>query len=132
MSKTNAPLDGKFNQLYSDVVTAKSTHGTAKINIYTDANGTEYAKDSNNNDIQGSVVSYTMYTYGMDYLPSSNVDVGFVRIVFKGNSKLEVKNTADPVYWYSFSNDGHSDSSSDGHSDSSSDSSSSGEIKPLQ
>lgn len=122
MSKTNAPLDGKFNQLYSDVVTAKSTHGTAKINIYTDANGTEYAKDSNNNDIQGSVVSYTMYTYGMDYLPSSNVDVGFVRIVFKGNSKLEVKNTTDPVYWYSFSNSSSSDN--DDASDS--------EIKPLQ
>ena len=116
MSKTNAPLDGKFNQLYSDVVTAKSTLGSAKINIYTDANGTTYATDSNNNEIQGVVVSYTMYTYGMDYMPSSNVDVGFVRIVFKGNSKLEVKNTTEPVYWYSFVNDNDTDT----------------EIKPLQ
>jgi hypothetical protein len=118
MSKSNAPLDGKFNQLYSDVVTAKSSFGSAKINIYTDANGSEYAKDSNNNEIQNAIISYTMYTYGMDYSPSSNVEVGFVRIVFKGNSKLEIKNTTDPVYWYSFSSDSDSDSS--------------GEIKPLQ
>ena len=120
MSKTNAPLDGKFNQLYSDVVTAKSTTGSAKISIYTDANGTTYATDSNNNEIKHAVVSYTMYTYGMDYMPSSNVDVGFVRIVFKGNSRLEIKNTTDPVYWYSFSSDSNGDSDSDG------------EIKPLQ
>ena len=105
MSNVNAPLDGKFNQFYSDVSTSKSSVGSAIVNIYTDANGTSHATDSAGNIIKNTVVSYTMYTYGMDYMPESNNDVGFVRIVFKGNSKFEIKNTTEPLYWYSFEGD---------------------------
>ena len=102
---SNAPSDGKFNQFYNDLVATKANVGRANVNIFIDSQGTTHAGDSNGTPIQATVVNYTMYTYGADFMPSSNSEVGYLRIVFKGNSKLEIKNTTDPVYWYSFEGD---------------------------
>lgn len=102
MSNNGAPLDGKFNQFYSDLATAKSTLGSAPLTLYSDALGSTVVADTNNNPVQGTIVSYTMYTYGQDFMPSSNSDTGFIRIVFRGNSRFEVQNTTEPTYWYSF------------------------------
>lgn len=101
-NKGGPPLDGKFYVFYNDLVAAKSSVGHASVIIYTDANGTQIANDNNGNPIDKTVINYTIYTYGKDYMPTSDNDVGFLRIVFKGNSRLEIQNTETPVYWYSF------------------------------
>ena len=103
-SNNGAPLDGKFNQFYNDLVTNKSTLGHATVNIYTDAAGTTHALDNNGNHIKDSLINYTIYTYGSDFMPSSNASVGNMRIVLKGGSRLSVENSLDPAYWYSFDN----------------------------
>lgn len=91
---------GQFDEFDRDVKTSKNTTGHVYMNIYTNAEGTVYANDSNGQRVENRLVNYTRYT--LPYTDASNnVVVGKMRIYFVGNTYFQVGNDNETGYWYS-------------------------------
>jgi len=91
---------GQFDEFDADVKLAKNTLSHVYMNIYTNAEGTVYATDSNGQQVENRLVNYTRYT--LPYTDASNnVVVGKMRIYFVGNNYFQVGNDNETGYWYS-------------------------------
>jgi hypothetical protein len=74
-------VNGEYPQYTADLNLALHSLGYARINIYTDASGTIFAKDNNGADINQRLITQTVYTYPyMDQ--SSNIIIGTFTITF--------------------------------------------------
>ena len=99
--------DGEFATLTMDINTSLHTLGYIRINIYHDASGTIFVKDSNGNDISNRLVKETKYTYPyVNNISNTTID-GTFTMTFDDNSTatLTDNETNDMVnndfdYWY--------------------------------
>ena len=102
ISGNNVPyLDNGEYQLIIDDVNYALHHGNPfRINIYTDANGTIFAQDSNGNDINNRLVVSTIYSYQYyDYQANAVVDGNF-KVIFDDGSYIQNVDLNDQAYWY--------------------------------
>jgi hypothetical protein len=99
---------GRFhhNEFYSDFKNVQiMMNSQVYINVYTNAEGTVFALDSNGNPINNRLIQYTMYTNPYYHPYNGNVD-GVFKIKFVDGGVFEKKDAVDAVntvYWYSFS-----------------------------
>jgi len=98
---------GRFhhNEFYADLKTVQQMmNGQVYLDLYTNAEGTVFALDSNGNPVNNRLIKYTMYTNPYYHPYNGNVD-GLFKIQFVDGSIFETHDAEDAdhvVYWYSF------------------------------
>jgi hypothetical protein len=97
----NATNNGHYDEFANDVTYAFNNIGYFRVNIFTDASGLTYAKDSNNNDIIGRLVTSMSYMY--PYVVEGSGQVVFGQFTIKFNDEATFSNGDDneSAYWYS-------------------------------
>lgn len=91
-------------QFYIDYKKTQREEGHVRLSIYTNAEGTVFAKDNQGNDIENRSVKYTIYTNRYIY-PGTNAYVdGKLTVKFLDGSsfsKVDAIDENNVVYWYS-------------------------------
>jgi hypothetical protein len=102
ISGNNVPqLDnGEYDLIINDINSALHSGNAFRINIYTDASGSIFAQDSNNNDINNRLVVTTIYTYPYhDNFADTDVDGNF-KVIFDDGSYIQNNDANNQAYWY--------------------------------
>ena len=99
--------DGEFTILIMDINAVLHSIGYVNINLYHDASGTLYIKDSNGNDISNRRIAETMYTYPYVNNVTNEPISGSLYLKFDDNSDIILTNydthtlvNNDFDYWY--------------------------------
>ena len=99
--------DGEFATIIIDMNTALHTIGYIRINVYHDASGTIFVKDSNGNNISNRLVKSISYTYPYTTLITYEFINGVCMLTFDDDSTVTLTNTEtndmvnnDFDYWY--------------------------------
>jgi hypothetical protein len=93
--------NGQYELIIDDINTTLIEGNPFRINIYTDASGTVFAKDSNSNDINDRLVITTIYTYAyVDNMNHMLVDGNF-KVIFDDGSYIQNDDVHEDIYWYS-------------------------------
>lgn len=102
ISGNNVPYldDGEYQLIIDDINSALHNGKPFRINIYTDADGTIFAQDSNGNDINDRLVVTTIYTYPYTDVFTSNLIDGTFKIIFDDGSYIENGDLNNQAYWY--------------------------------
>ena len=91
-------------QFYIDFKNTQRQEGDVLLSIYTNAEGTVFAKDNQGNDIENRLVKYTIYNNRYIY-PGTNAYVdGKLTVKFLDGSSFSKTDAIDEnsvVYWYS-------------------------------
>jgi hypothetical protein len=92
---------GHYSLIIDDINTTLGEGNPFRINIYTDAAGTVFAKDSNSNDINDRLVITTIYTYA--YVDNLNhvFVIGNFKVIFDDGSYIQNDDAHEDIYWYS-------------------------------
>jgi hypothetical protein len=100
---TGPPIDaltnGEYPQLTIDMNTALHTIGIIRVSVWSDASGTIFVPDSNNNDINNRTLISTSYTYPFIDI-SGNIVEGTMTMTFDDNGTFTNDDTNNQAYWY--------------------------------
>jgi len=97
----NPMTNGQYDEFANDVTYAFNNIGYFRVNIYTDASGLTYVKDSNNNDIIGRLVTSMSYMYPYVVEGTGQVVFGQFTVKFENGATFSNGDDNESAYWYS-------------------------------
>ena len=96
-------LKGEFANFFADFATAKSETTHVYVNIYTNAEGTVYANDTDGNPITNKLINYIIYTLPISNEAQSIYKAGYMMIHFADGSDFKAFDDNAINYWYAVS-----------------------------